>query len=106
MFKPQFNKHEVLVFRQFQRKGYALFACLGREVVISVLSVATLEAAGANSISDETWRVRQHQNPCPRGEARRCEYHRLSSPPDRKSGSENGHCTEPRGHCAGASTKY
>ena len=57
MFKPQFNKHEVLVFRQFQRKGYALFACLGREVVISVLSVATLEAAGTTSISDETWRA-------------------------------------------------
>ena len=57
MFKPQFNKHEVLVFRQFQRKGYSLFACLGREVVISVLSVATLSVAKASSISDETWRA-------------------------------------------------
>ena len=45
------------MFRQFQRKGYSLFACLGREVIISVLSVATLSAAKADSISDETWRV-------------------------------------------------
>ena len=57
MYKPLFLKREVLVFRQFQRKGYSLFACLGREVIISVLSVATLSAAKAQSISDEVWRV-------------------------------------------------
>ena len=57
MYKPLFLKREVLVFRQFQRKGYSLFACLGREVVISVLSVATLSATKAAGISDETWRV-------------------------------------------------
>ena len=57
MFKPQFQKRQVLVFHQFQRKGYSLFACLGREVVISVLSVATLSSAKAASISDETFRV-------------------------------------------------
>ena len=57
MYKPIFNKREVIVFRQFKRKGYALFACLGREVIISVLSVATLSAAKAASISDETWRA-------------------------------------------------
>lgn len=57
MFKPQFNKRNVLVFHQFKRKGYALFACLGREVVISVLSVATLSSAKADSISDETFRA-------------------------------------------------
>ncbi len=57
MYKPVFMKREVLVFRQFQRKGYSLFACLGREVVISVLSVATLSATKAAGISDETWRV-------------------------------------------------
>ena len=57
MYKPNFQKREVLVFRQFQRKGYSLFACLGREVVISVLSVATLSATKAAGISDETWRV-------------------------------------------------
>jgi len=57
MYKPVFNKREVIVFRQFKRKGWALFACLGREVVISVLSVATLSATKAASISDEVWRA-------------------------------------------------
>ncbi|MBR6189377.1 MAG: TonB-dependent receptor [Prevotella sp.] len=57
MYKPLFLKREMLVFRQFQRKGYSLFACLGREVIISVLSVATLSATKAAGISDEVWRV-------------------------------------------------
>ena len=57
MYRPLFLKREVLVFRQFQRKGYSLFACLGREVIISVLSVATLSASKAPNISDEVWRV-------------------------------------------------
>ena len=41
----------MLVFRQFGNKGYSLFACLGREVVCSVLSVATLTYASAESVS-------------------------------------------------------
>jgi len=57
MYKPYFLKREVIVFHQFQRKGYSLFACLGREVIISVLSVATLSASKAASISDEVWRA-------------------------------------------------
>ncbi len=57
MFKPQFQKRQIMVFHQFQRKGYSLFAALGREVIISVLSVATLSSAKAASISDETFRV-------------------------------------------------
>ena len=57
MYKPEFQKREVIVFRQFQRKGWSLFACLGREVVISVLSVATLSATKAANISDEVWRA-------------------------------------------------
>jgi len=57
MYKPSFQKREVIVFRQFQRKGYSLFACLGREVVISVLSVATLSATKAATVSDEVWRA-------------------------------------------------
>ena len=57
MYKPVFNKREVIVFRQFQRKGHSLFACLGREVVISVLSVATLSSTKAASVSDEVWRA-------------------------------------------------
>ncbi len=57
MYKPFFLKREVLVFRHFQRKGYSLFSCLGREVIISVLSVATLSSTKAAGISDEMWRV-------------------------------------------------
>ena len=39
------------MFRHFGNKGYSLFACLGREVVCSVLSVATLTYASAESVS-------------------------------------------------------
>ena len=54
MYKPAINlKRPVLVFRQFGNKGYSLFACLGREVVCSVLSVATLTYASAESVSTD-----------------------------------------------------
>ena len=48
-FKRQFNQRKALRFRQFTRKGYALFACLGRVVTIGVLSVATLRAAAVTT---------------------------------------------------------
>ena len=52
MYKQTFNlKRQVLVFRHFGNKGYSLFCCLGREVVCSVLSVATLTYASAESVS-------------------------------------------------------
>ncbi|MBP5409334.1 MAG: TonB-dependent receptor [Prevotella sp.] len=58
MYKPRFNQRKALRFRQFTRKGYALFACLGRVVVIGVLSVATLSSASAatdnSNTTDET----------------------------------------------------
>ena len=56
MHKPIFNQRKALRFRQFTRKGYALFACLGRVVTIGVLSVATLESASAatDDISTKT----------------------------------------------------
>ena len=41
----------ALRFKQFSRKNYSLFACLGREVIICTLSVATLTHAKANGIS-------------------------------------------------------
>lgn len=53
MYKSLFNKREPLKFKQFTNKGYALFACLGREVVIGTLSAATLSHATAASISTE-----------------------------------------------------
>ena len=54
MYKPLFHfRRQVLVFRHFGNKGYSLFACLGREVVCSVLSVATLTYASAESVSTD-----------------------------------------------------
>lgn len=47
MYKQQFNQRKALHFHQFTRKGYALFACLGRVVIIGVLSIATLTSASA-----------------------------------------------------------
>ncbi len=46
-YKTLFNQRKALRFRHFTRKGYTLFACLGRVVTIGVLSVATLESATA-----------------------------------------------------------
>ena len=51
MQKTVFNKRTPITFRQFGRKGYSLFACLGREVLIGTLSVATLTFAKAEGIS-------------------------------------------------------
>lgn len=46
MYKPSFQqKPRALRFNHFTRKGYALFSVLGKEVMIGVLSVATLLAA-------------------------------------------------------------
>lgn len=49
-----FNKRTPLLFKHFSRKGYALFSCLGREVLVGVLSVSTLTYAKADGISTET----------------------------------------------------
>ena len=54
MFKPRFNKHKAIIFKHFTRKGYALFACLGREVIIGTLSIPTLTYAKADGISIRT----------------------------------------------------
>ena len=52
MYKTNLNLCRGPVkFKCFQRKGYSLFNCLGREVLISVLSVATLSHAAANGMS-------------------------------------------------------
>lgn len=45
MLSPSFRKGAPLTFRHFNRKNYALFACLGREVRIGVLGAATLASA-------------------------------------------------------------
>ena len=51
MQKNNFCERKSFRFKHFSRKGYALFACMGREVLIGTLSVATLSHAKAESIS-------------------------------------------------------
>lgn len=54
MKKQRFNPTKPLVFRHFSHKSYALFACLGKVVIIGVLSVSTLKHAKADGISVRT----------------------------------------------------
>lgn len=51
MSKKTFNKRSALRFTHFTRHGYALFSCLGKEVLVGTLSVATLTYAKADGIS-------------------------------------------------------
>lgn len=51
MYKPNYNQRKAIRFRHFSRKGYALFACVGRVVTIGILSVATLQSASAAEVS-------------------------------------------------------
>ncbi|MGP1463994.1 MAG: TonB-dependent receptor [Prevotella koreensis] len=51
MYKNRFNKREAITFRHFLNKGYALFSCLGKEVIVGTLSIATLTYAKADGIS-------------------------------------------------------
>lgn len=54
MLKTVFNKREGFKFKHFSRKGYALFSCVGREVLVGTLSVATLTYAKADGVSVRT----------------------------------------------------
>lgn len=51
MYKTNVLKRDVFKFHRFGYKGYSLFAALGREVIIGILSVATLSHARAESMS-------------------------------------------------------
>ena len=42
---------QALRFKHFTRRGYALFSCIGREVIVCTLSVTTLTHAKADGIS-------------------------------------------------------
>ncbi len=53
MYKTIFNKRSSLTFHRFSNKGYALFSVMGREVLVGVLTVATLSHAKAEGISTE-----------------------------------------------------
>lgn len=52
MYRQRFKTGEqALRFKHFTRRGYALFSCIGKEVLICTLSVATLTYAKADGIS-------------------------------------------------------
>ena len=51
MNKQLFNRQTPILVKRFCRKGYALFSCLGREVLVGTLAVSTLTYAKANGIS-------------------------------------------------------
>ena len=51
MYRQRFNSKQALRFKHFTRRSYALFSCIGREVLICTLSVATLTYAKADGIS-------------------------------------------------------
>ncbi|HEY9551173.1 MAG TPA: TonB-dependent receptor [Prevotella sp.] len=51
MKQYSFNKRTPLRFKHFSRKGYSLFAALGKEVLVGVLSISTLTYAKADGIS-------------------------------------------------------
>mgnify|MGYP003185991101 FL=1 len=51
MYRHRFNDRQALRFKHFSRRSYALFSCIGREVLICTLSVATLTYAKADGIS-------------------------------------------------------
>ena len=53
MYNNKKTSSSPMKFKHFTRKGYALFACLGKEVIVGTLSVATLTYAKADGISTQ-----------------------------------------------------
>lgn len=51
MYKQFLNRQAPILFKRFCRKGYALFACVGRVVLIGTLAVSTLKFAKADGVS-------------------------------------------------------
>mgnify|MGYP004732668655 CR=1 FL=1 len=51
MLQKRFNARQALRFKHFSHRSYALFSCVGREVLICTLSVATLSHAKADGLS-------------------------------------------------------
>lgn len=54
MQKTTFEQRNIIRFRHFSRRGYALFACIGCEVLICTLSATTLTHAKASGVSVES----------------------------------------------------
>ena len=54
MYSKTYNRCETMRFRRFSRKSYALFACLGKVVLIGTLSAPIVAHAKAEGISTKT----------------------------------------------------
>ena len=106
MYKPLYNQRKALRFRQFTRKGYALFACLGRVVTIGVLSVATLQSASAATDDISTKPEIADDSHATDKEATLDDVEVTGSRAPLATSRENGHRTEPRRDSGGASTEY
>ncbi len=61
---------QALHFKHFTRRGYALFSCIGREVLICTLSVATLTYAKAEGMSTKPATATALTDSLGRGEVR------------------------------------
>ena len=56
---------KVLTFKHFSRKGWALFSCMGREVRIGVLGVATLATAAPRLSANSIIEITEHRTETP-----------------------------------------
>ena len=56
MYNRPMASCEPMKFKRFSHKGYALFACLGKVVLIGTLSVATVSHAKAEGVSTKELR--------------------------------------------------
>ena len=54
MYKSNSRKRDIMTFKHFCRKGYALFACHGKEVRIGVLAISMLTFANSDCFSAQT----------------------------------------------------
>ena len=54
MYKSNLRKRDIMTFKHFCRKGYALFACHCKEVRIGVLAISMLTFANSDCFSAQT----------------------------------------------------
>lgn len=103
MYNRPMASCEPMKFKRFSHKGYALFACLGKVVLIGTLSVATVSHAKAEGVSTKELRpdTLSTQSDVMLNEVSVT----LTCAADQKSGGENGNCTGQQGNSMCASAK-
>ena len=75
-------RSKVLTFKHFSRKGWSLFSCLGREVRIGVLGVATLATAAPRLNANNHIEIADHR----------------TDPTDSRTGGKTGDDADARRH--------